>query len=180
MDRRTSPLERSVRPLSHCTSRRCTRKKRASENAQEGEVTKRTAMRMSEHGGTYSVLLEARHGTAHDHPGSLSLNLSLAIYYSTTRWYSHTHDMPGTYCDWPSRGRIRDVIALGARSMVIPSLRLLIAPWSDAFDELDLLNLASQSKFASHNGRGCGSGVSDSLRPCHRGLRYLEACRGHA
>ena len=43
--------------------------------------------------------------------------------------------------DWPSRGRIRDVLALGARAvkMVIPSLRLLTAPWATVFAELESL-----------------------------------------
>ena len=45
--------------------------------------------------------------------------------------------------DWPSRGRLRDVLALGAREvrMVIPSLRLLLAPWAEVFDELDVISL---------------------------------------
>ena len=46
--------------------------------------------------------------------------------------------------DWPSRGRIRDVLALGARAvrMVIPSLRLLTAPWASVFAELDSLSMS--------------------------------------
>ena len=46
--------------------------------------------------------------------------------------------------DWPSRGRIRDVLALGARAvrMVIPSLRLLTAPWATVFAELDSLAMS--------------------------------------
>ena len=58
-----------------------------------------------------------------------------------------------------ARGRLRDVLALGAREvrMVIPSLRLLLAPWSDVFDELDVLSLISWSQQAPpYGGRGDG------------------------
>ena len=40
--------------------------------------------------------------------------------------------------DWPSRGRLRDVIAMGARAvrMRIPRLSDLISPWSTVYADL--------------------------------------------
>ena len=58
-------------------------------------------------------------------------------------WFLHVPS-ESNMSDWPSRGRIRDVIARGARAvrMVIPSLRLLTAPWSTVFAELESLALS--------------------------------------
>ena len=40
--------------------------------------------------------------------------------------------------DWPSRGRLRDVIAMGARAvgMRIPRLSDLVSPWSAVYADL--------------------------------------------
>ena len=43
--------------------------------------------------------------------------------------------------DWPSRGRLRDVLSnaeIGARAvrMQLPALRLLTGPWRDVFDDV--------------------------------------------
>ena len=43
--------------------------------------------------------------------------------------------------DWPSRGRLRDVLRnreIGARAvrMQLPALRLLTGPWQDVFDDV--------------------------------------------
>ena len=43
--------------------------------------------------------------------------------------------------DWPSRGRLRDVVAIGARaiSMRIPRLSDLMRPWAEVYRDLDML-----------------------------------------
>lgn len=71
--------------------------------------------------------------------------------------------------DWPSRGRIRDVTAQRAREvrMVIPSLRLLTAPWEVLFvvRRPPLARLALSESCLLASTVHAPTGVSDS-DPC--------------